>query len=99
MIRVAGAFVSIFLTHGSFGVGPGWEEVDKILEKDGYEVSVAQNPNRSLEQDAAFTTRAIEAQTAPVARIDHPYGPAVITGAGAHPKVSASISIDFPPDW
>ena len=99
MIRVAGAFVSIFLTQGGFIVGPGWEERDRFLERDRYEVSVAQNPNRSLVKDAAFTTRDIGAQTGPVARIGYSYGPTVIIEAGAHRKVSALVSIDFPPDW
>src|SRR5579859_6918686 len=33
---------NVVLVHGAFADGSGWEAVAKILEKDGYTVSVAQ---------------------------------------------------------
>jgi hypothetical protein len=44
---------NVVLVHGGFVDGSGWEGVYGILKKDGYEVSVVQNPTVSLEGDAA----------------------------------------------
>jgi len=38
---------TIALVHARFVDGSGWEEVYKILKKDGYTVSVVQNPTIS----------------------------------------------------
>ena len=35
---------TIVLVHGGFVDGSGWEEVYKLLKKDGYTVSIVQNP-------------------------------------------------------
>ena len=35
---------NVVLVHGAFADGSGWEAAAKILEKDGYTVSVAQPP-------------------------------------------------------
>jgi hypothetical protein len=45
---------TIVLVHGGFVDGSGWEEVYKILKKDGYTVSVVQNPTISLADDVAI---------------------------------------------
>jgi hypothetical protein len=39
---------NVVLVHGAFADGSGWEAVAKILEKDGYKVSVAQPPETGL---------------------------------------------------
>jgi len=39
---------NVVLVHGAFADGSGWEAVAKILEKDGYTVSVAQPPRDLL---------------------------------------------------
>ena len=38
---------NVVLVHGAFADGSGWEAVAKILQKDGYTVSVAQPPETS----------------------------------------------------
>ncbi len=43
-----GAKINVVLVHGGFVDGSGWEEVYKILKKDGYNVSIVQNPTISL---------------------------------------------------
>src|SRR2546425_1880552 len=48
---------TIVLVHGGFVDGSGWEEVYKVLKKDGYIVSIVQNPTMSLEDDVAVTKR------------------------------------------
>ena len=47
---------TIVLVHGGFVDGSGWEEVHKILKKDGYNVSIVQNPTISLADDVAVAT-------------------------------------------
>src|SRR5690349_5935638 len=58
--------MSIVLVHGGFVDGSGWAAVYKILKKDGYNVTVVQNPTLSLAGDVAVTRRAIAAQGGPV---------------------------------
>ena len=70
--------------------GSGWEGVYKILTKDGYTVSVVQNPTISLADDVAATKRIIAAQNGPVILVGHSYGGAVITEAGTDPKVGGA---------
>jgi hypothetical protein len=51
------AMKNIVLVHGGFVDGAGWEGVYKILKRDGYSVSIVQNPTISLEDDVAVTKR------------------------------------------
>ena len=37
---------TIVLVHGGFVDGSGWGDVYKILKRDGYNVSIVQNPTR-----------------------------------------------------
>jgi len=90
---------NIVLVHGGFVDGAGWEGVYKILKKDGYNVSVVQNPTISLEDDVAVTKRVRAAQDGPVMLVGHSYGGAVITEAGNDPKVEGLVYITaFAPD-
>src|SRR5712664_1334339 len=54
---------TIVLVHGGFVDGSGWEEVYKILKKDGYNVSIVQNPTISLADDVAVTKRVLATQS------------------------------------
>jgi pimeloyl-ACP methyl ester carboxylesterase len=93
------ALASIVLVHGGFVDGSGWDEVYKILRKDGYQVSVVQNPTTSLADDVAATKRAIAEQTSPVVLVGHSYGGVVITESGNDPKVASLVYITaFAPD-
>ena len=79
--------------------GSGWEGVYKTLRKDGYAVSVVQNPTISLADDVAATKRIIDAQNGPVILVGHSYGGVVITEAGNNPKVVGLVYIAaFAPD-
>ena len=90
---------NIVLVHGSFVDGSGWEGVYKILTKDGYTVSVVQNPTISLAGDVAATKRIVAVQNGPVILVGHSYGGAVITEAGNDPKVAGLVYIAaFVPD-
>jgi hypothetical protein len=46
---------TVVLVHGGFVDGAGWEDVYKILKKDGYDVSIVQNPTLTLADDVAAT--------------------------------------------
>jgi pimeloyl-ACP methyl ester carboxylesterase len=90
---------NVVLVHGGFVDGSGWEGVYKILRKDGYTVSIVQNPTISLADDVAATKRIIAAQNGPVILVGHSYGGAVITEAGNDPKVAELVYITaFAPD-
>src|SRR3989454_9278925 len=90
---------NIVLVHGGFVDGAGWEGVYKILKRDGYKVSVVQNPTISLEDDVAVTKRVLATQDGPTILVGHSYGGAVITEAGNHPNVVALVYIAaFAPD-
>ena len=84
---------NIVLVHGGLVDGSGWEGVYNILKKDGYTVTIVQNPTISLADDVAFTKRAIAVQSGPVILVGHSYGGAVITEAGNDPKVAGLVYI------
>jgi pimeloyl-ACP methyl ester carboxylesterase len=84
---------NVVLVHGGFVDGAGWEGVYKILKKDGYQVSIVQNPTTSLADDVAATKRVLAAQDAPAILVGHSYGGAVITEAGNDPKVAGLVYI------
>jgi len=65
---------SVVLVHGGFVDGSGWQGVYKILKKDGYNVSIVQNPTLSLADDVAATRRVIAAQSGRVVLVGHSYG-------------------------
>jgi pimeloyl-ACP methyl ester carboxylesterase len=90
---------NVVLVHGGFVDGSGWEGVYSALKRDGYTVSIVQNPTTSLADDVAVTKRAIAAQNGPVILVGHSYGGAVITEAGNDPKVAGLVYIAaFAPD-
>jgi pimeloyl-ACP methyl ester carboxylesterase len=95
----AGAVKDVVLVHGGFVDGSGWQGVYDRLTKDGYKVTVVQNPTTSLADDVAVTRRAIAAQDGPVILVGHSYGGVVITESGNDPKVKALVYIAaFAPD-
>ncbi len=90
---------NVVLVHGAFVDGSTWRAVYYLLTRDGYHVAVVQNPNLSLQGDAAATRLIIDAQDGPVVLVGHSYGGAVITEAGTHDKVAAVVYIAaFAPD-
>jgi len=84
---------NVVLVHGAFADGSGWEAVAKILEKDGYTVSVAQPPETSYADDQKYTKAAIDAMGGPVVLVGHSYGGSIISEAGNNPNVAALVYI------
>jgi len=90
---------NVVLVHGGFVDGSGWQGVYDLLTKDGYNVSIVQNPTISLADDVAVTRRKLAAQNGPAILVGHSYGGVVITEAGNDPKVAALVYIAaFAPD-
>src|SRR5258708_6847625 len=77
---------NVLLIHGGFVDGSGWRGVYDLLKKDGYNVSIVQNPTTSLTDDVAVTKRMLAAQNGPSILVGHSYGGVVITEAGNDSK-------------
>ncbi len=93
------ALRNVVLVHGGFVDGSGWQGVYESLSRDGFRVSIVQNPTLSLQGDDKATRLIIDAQDGPVVLVGHSYGGAVITEAGTHPNVAALVYVAaFAPD-
>jgi pimeloyl-ACP methyl ester carboxylesterase len=84
---------NVVLVHGAWADGSGWRGVYDILVKDGYNVSLVQEPETSFQDDVAATKRVLALQDGPCILVAHSYGGAVITEAGTDPSVSALVYI------
>ena len=84
---------NIVLVHGAWADGSGWKGVYDILVKDGYKVSIVQEPETFFKEDVAATKRVIAQQDGPCIVVAHSYGGAVITEAANDPKVVGLVYI------
>jgi pimeloyl-ACP methyl ester carboxylesterase len=84
---------NIVLVHGAWADGSGWKGVYDILVKDGYNVSIVQEPETSFQEDVAATKRVLAQQNGPCILVAHSYGGAVITEAGTDPSVAGLVYI------
>ena len=84
---------NIVLVHGAWADGSGWKAVDDILVKDGYNVSIVQEPETSFQEDVAATKRVLAQQNGPSILVAHSYGGAVATEAGTDPSVAGLVYI------
>ncbi|GAB3849652.1 alpha/beta fold hydrolase [Dactylosporangium cerinum] len=90
---------NVVLVHGGFVDGSGWQGVYESLSRDGFRVSIVQNPTLSLKGDVEATRQVLDAQDGPVVLVGHSYGGVVITEAGTHPNVAALVYVAaFAPD-
>lgn len=90
---------NIVIVHGAFADGSGFKAVFDILTKQGYNVSVVQNPLTSLKDDVDAANRIINKQDGPVILVGHSWGGTVITEAGNNPKVAGLVYVAaFAPD-
>jgi pimeloyl-ACP methyl ester carboxylesterase len=84
---------NIVLVHGAWADGSGWKGVYDILVKDGYNVSIVQEPETSFKEDVAATKRILALQNGPCILVAHSYGGAVATEAGTDPSVVGLVYI------
>src|SRR3979409_2409915 len=84
---------NIVLVHGAWADGSGGKGVYDILVKDGYNVSIVQEPETSFKEDVAATKRTLALQDGPCILVAHSDGGAVITEAGTDPSVVGLVYI------
>jgi pimeloyl-ACP methyl ester carboxylesterase len=84
---------NIVLVHGAWVDGSGWKGVYDILTRDGFNVSIVQEPLTSFQEDVAATKRVLAQQDGPCILVGHSYGGSVITEAGTDPAVVGLVYI------
>jgi pimeloyl-ACP methyl ester carboxylesterase len=84
---------NVVLVHGAFVDGSGWRPVYDILTRDGYAVSIVQEPLTGLADDVVATRRVLDRLDGPAILVGHSYGGAIITEAGADPHVAGLVYI------
>jgi len=84
---------NIVLVHGAWADGSGWKGIYDILVKDGYNVSIVQEPETSFTDDVAATKRVLAQQDGPCILVGHSYGGAVITEAGTDSSVAGLVYV------
>ena len=84
---------NIVLLHGAWADGSGWKGVYDILTKDGYNVSIVQEPETLFKDDVDATRRIIAQQDGPCILVAHSYGGAVATEAGNDPSVVGLVYV------
>ena len=77
---------SIVLVPGAYEDGSIWTKVVRLLQANGFHVTVVPIPLTSLAADAAITKSVIARQQAPVILVGHSWGGVVITEAGNEPE-------------
>ncbi|MCF3934817.1 alpha/beta hydrolase [Acuticoccus sp. M5D2P5] len=84
---------NIVLVHGAWVDASGWRPVYEILNREGYRVSMVEEPETSFAEDVAATKRVLDRQDGPTLLVGHSYGGSVITEAGVHPKVAGLVYV------
>ena len=84
---------NIVLVHGAWADGSGWKGVYDVLVKDGYNVSIVQEPETSFHDDVTAVKRILALQNGPSILVAHSYGGAVITEAGTDPSVVGLVYV------
>jgi pimeloyl-ACP methyl ester carboxylesterase len=84
---------NIVLVHGAWVDGSGWKGVYDVLVRDGFNVSIVQQPLTSFQDDVAATKRVLALQNGPCILVAHSYGGSVITEAGTSPSVVALVYV------
>jgi pimeloyl-ACP methyl ester carboxylesterase len=90
---VAAPVKNVVLVHGAFVGGAGWRPVYDILTKDGYNVTLVQEPLTSFKDDVTATKRIIDSLDGPCVLVGHSYGGAIITEAGNDEHVKSLVYI------
>jgi pimeloyl-ACP methyl ester carboxylesterase len=84
---------NIVLVHGAWADGSGWRVVYDNLVRDGFNVSIVQEPETSFQDDVTAVRRILAVQDGPSILVAHSYGGAVITEAGTDPSVAGLVYV------
>lgn len=84
---------NVVLVDGAWADGSGWKGVHDILVKDGYDVSIVQEPETSFKDDVTAVKRVLAMEGGPCILVAHSYGGAVITEAGTDASVAGLVYV------
>src|SRR5215468_1449941 len=84
---------NIVLVHGAWVDASGWKPVYDILTREGFHVSMVQEPETSLADDVIAAKRVLDLQDGPTLLVGHSYGGSIITEAGVHPNVVGLVYV------
>lgn len=84
---------NIVLVHGAWVDASGWQPIFDRLTREGFHVTMAQEPETSFADDVAATKRVLDMQDGPTLLVGHSYGGSVITEAGVHPNVVGLVYV------
>jgi pimeloyl-ACP methyl ester carboxylesterase len=84
---------NIVLVHGAWVDASGWKPVYEILAKEGFHVSMVQEPETSFADDVTAAKRILDLQDGPTLLVGHSYGGSIITEAGVHPNVVGLVYV------
>src|SRR5215510_2467561 len=84
---------NIVLVHGAWVDASGWKPVYAILTKEGFHVSMVQEPETSFADDVTAAKRVLDLQDGPTLLVGHSYGGSIITEAGVHPNVVGLVYV------
>src|SRR6476660_5599244 len=84
---------NIVLVHGAWVDGSGWKPVYEILVRDGYNVTMVQEPETSFGADVTAAKRILELQPDPCILVGHSYGGSIITEAGVDSHVVGLVYV------
>src|SRR5271170_4842128 len=84
---------NIVLAHGAWADGSGWKGVYDNLVRDGFNVSIVQEPETSFQDDVTAVKRILALQDGPSILVAHSYGGAVITEAGTDTSVAGLVYV------
>jgi pimeloyl-ACP methyl ester carboxylesterase len=90
---IADTLKNIVLVHGAWVDASGWKAVYEILTKEGFNVTMVQEPETSFADDVAATKRILDLQDGPTLLVGHSYGGSLITEAGVHPNVVGLVYV------
>ena len=84
---------NIVLVHGAWVDASGWKPVYEILTKEGFRVTMVQEPETSFADDVTAAKRILDLQEGPTLLVGHSYGGSIITEAGVHPNVVGLVYV------
>src|SRR4051794_10081521 len=84
---------NIVLVHRAWADGSGWRAVHDNLARDGYNVSIVQQPETSFKDDVAATKRVLAQQDGPCIPVAHSYRGPIITEAGTDSSVAGLVYV------
>jgi pimeloyl-ACP methyl ester carboxylesterase len=84
---------NIVLVHGAWVDASGWKPVYEILTKEGFKVTMVQEPETSFPDDVTAAKRILDLQDGPTLLVGHSYGGSIITEAGVHPNVVGLVYV------